>query len=145
MKKIVFAALAATVFATPAFAQSSDTVAVSGVVAPVCTIDAASSTATVNLSSAAAQNGSSVTINCNSAGGSTVTVSSDNGGKLVGPNGSSFAYQVGAMGQFVTPTIGGVALPQIPAAMQFGISPLTSQIKVGARTGNQYAGTYSDT
>ena len=159
--KIVFAALAATVFATPAFAQvtnmptpiapieplpqTSDSVALIGKINPVCTIDAASSSVSVNLTSTAEQAAGDVTIVCNGANGSVAKVSSPTNGKLSGPNGSSFSYQVGAQGQFVAPTTAGAPFVALPAAMQFGLAPLAMKVKIVGSTGNAYAGSYTDT
>jgi hypothetical protein len=81
MKKMIFAALAASTFiATPALA---DTTTISGDVAPVCTIDGPPDTAGLNLTiGGPAQALGNVHIQCNSLNGYAATASSANGGLL---------------------------------------------------------------
>ncbi|RYG85661.1 MAG: hypothetical protein EON59_11725 [Alphaproteobacteria bacterium] len=84
MLRIGCGVLAAMVFAGPAYAQSSEgTTFISGILDEVCTIDTAVSQATIDLSSGSAQDVTSVTYTCNTLGGFSRAISSQNGGRLV--------------------------------------------------------------
>lgn len=150
MKKLVIAALAAsTAFATPAFAQSSDTATITASIALICTIDApAGGTVPVN----GATGIGNVSAQCNDPDGFTATLSSANAGKLVGAdsnNGTAIPY---------TFTITGVTDGDGPQSLAtnkvFPRSPgdqvavngfsLPMQIQTAGPNGPAFADTYSD-
>ena len=145
MKKIVLAAIAATVVATPAFAQTSDSTTISGSVALVCTIDAPTSV-TVDLAGTV-QSASNVVVQCNSANGYAILASSDMGGTLKhATTTSAYAYSVmfsdGAKtGTVLTTT----ATPVATYTASVDQKSLPLSIRLGALSGPKFAGIYGDT
>lgn len=145
MKRILIPAVALSALAAPAFAQSSDSMTVSGAVAQICTITTTGD-ALVNLLSGS-QDVGSVTIQCNDPQGFAVTATSENNSALVNTRapGSWYAYTMnstpwGAV-RFGTPVtsseIGGAGSYVTPQTIDLDIS-------IGAATGPAFAGTYSD-
>ncbi|WP_122465026.1 MULTISPECIES: hypothetical protein [Brevundimonas] len=145
MKRILIAVAAVSSLAAPAFAQSSDSINLSGEVAQICTI-ATSGDQTINLISGS-QDVGDVTIHCNDPGGFTVTATSAKNSALVHTEapGSSYAYTMnstpwGAV-RFGVPVnandIGGAGLYVTPQVVGLDIS-------VGSITGPAFAGDYTD-
>ncbi|MFJ6023063.1 hypothetical protein ACIQC9_00525 [Brevundimonas sp. NPDC092305] len=140
---IVAAALSA--LAAPAYAQSSDSMTVNGVVPAICTI-ATTGDAVVNLASGSQAVGG-VTIQCNDPQGFTTTVGSANGSALVNTEapGSFYAYTMNSSPwggvRFGVPVnsseIGGASAYVTPQFISLDIS-------VGAVTGPAFAGSYTD-
>jgi hypothetical protein len=150
MKKIIFAALAASTFiATPAFAQASDTTTITASIALVCTIDApAGGTVPVSGNTGIGN----VSAQCNDPDGFTATLSSANAGVLNAAdpdNATNIPY---------TFTISGVTDGDGPQSLatpkSFPRSPgdqtavngfsLPMQIQTNGPDGPAFADTYSD-
>lgn len=149
MKKLVFAALAATTFATPALA-ATDTTAISATVPAYCEITAPADNTAVNLTvgqlSALA---GGVKVKCNDPQGFTAGVSSANGGKLTEANNPTF-YNY----SLHVPGYGDVAVTSAVALNSNGFGAnawaineqtIALSVKMGARSGPNFAGTFSDT
>ena len=146
MKKLALAALAASAFAaTPAFANSQNTVIYANVPL-VCQITAPGNNGSINL------NGSTpigdVTAQCNNAAGFTASLSSLNGFKLKdqgnASNTTTYAYSVTVAGVGTINTNQSLNINPGPAET---LSPLAFGVTINTSgpTGLPYAGTYQDT
>lgn len=147
MKKLALAALAASAFAaTPAFANSQNTVIYANVPL-VCQITAPGNNGSINL------NGSTpigdVTAQCNNAAGFTAELSSLNGFKLKDQTNSSntttYAYSVSVAG--VGSMINTNQSLNIHPGPAETLSPIALGVTINTSgpTGLPYAGTYQDT
>lgn len=154
MKKLVLAALAATVFAAPAFAQGkptagndfdSATTTISGAIPLSCTIEAPEGSNILDLTDNGAQSIGDVNVACNSVAGYTVSAASANAGKLAAEDSATtFAYEIGAYGSFVS-LAQGASLPVQGANSGQIAQNVALDVKVGQRVGAAYAGVYADT
>lgn len=158
MKKILATAAALVVggFAAQASADNSFNFTIEGQIPVVCqgNNNSIAATETVDLTIATSQTLGSVTYVCNSAGGFTRTISSQNSGFMfragtsgTGPN--QVAYQLSSGGGSGL----GFAAEQLTAPKVTNVSGSTAFISgqtgsisvvVPQPTGNVYAGTYSD-
>ncbi len=151
MKKLVLAALAATAFATPAFAQgNSDTTTIGADINAVCALDAPASQF-VSLSGATNLS-SDLYIICNDADGFSFSMTSANGYELEDAGGDSptkYPYTLSSS-LFGGPSNADIVNAPVPSnfpsagAWVNGLSiPVT--VNVGTPDGPAFAGQYRDT
>lgn len=150
MKKLIIAALATTVFATPALA-ATDTTTIGADIAAVCTIDGPNDNANLNLTSAGLQNLGNVTIQCNDPQGFIASATSSNAGVLKAAHGGSdttYAYKLNVAG------LGEISLASTQSINSetynindYAISAksIAVGVKIGDRDGAPFAGDYRDT
>lgn len=154
MKKIIFAAVVATAFATPAFADTTGSTGISGIVATNCSLTAPPAVNNLNLGIATDQSIGSIAVSCN-ATSYTVNAKSMNGGKLSSnpavTTAPAYAYQIGVGSAFQSlTTTDAVLFTKASLGLDLGGLPFERtalvKVKVGALSGGvAYAGTYSDT
>jgi hypothetical protein len=159
MKKLLVAAAASAAFVGGPALAASDSVSISGVVAPVCEIAAPADVTNLPLNEGAETGLGNVTFQCNDPQGYLLARFAENQQLVdVGGGGSSttYAYQIrdlfsgssygpplSSVGSFQTPS-----LQQVSLDPDFGVGNQASfpvAIRTGARNGPGYAGTYGDT
>jgi hypothetical protein len=160
MKKLVIVAVAASAFAAPAFAATTDSVSISGVVPSVCELTAPADVTNLPLNDGAETGLGNVEFQCNdpqgyvlaryalnqqlvdiSGGGSTTTYAYQIRDLFSGP---SYGPPLSSVGS--RQNVGGIQ--EVSTDPDFGVGAPASfavAIRTGARNGPGFAGTYGDT
>ncbi|WP_126176523.1 hypothetical protein [Tsuneonella rigui] len=160
MKKIVAFAVAASAFSAPAIAATTDSVNISGVVAPVCELTAPADVTNLSLNAGAETGLGQVVFQCNdpqgyqlaryavnqqlvdiSGGGSSTTYAYEIKDLFSGPN---YGPPLSSVGSFQN--VNGIR--QVSTDPDYGVGAPAAfgvAVRVGQRNGPGFAGTYGDT
>lgn len=147
MRKLILGGLAAmAISASPAMAQTSVDIPLSGVLPKACTISAFLDGPfdALDMASTSVQGGESLSVNCNYGGSASVQFSSANAGAMVS-GANSVPYNLIVSG---SPFSGGVSLATPQTWAGFPATANTNQtrsLSVQLTTAASVAGTYTDT